>query len=317
MDIEKEILDSIFTQLNFNRKKNLFFNGSENDFVTLSESTIDFIKNRKVDILGYFETLFARRQDISIINKIVDSVLQTFYDANQYLYFSNEDISELKSYYFMLLNNIYSYLLNDKENCIDDIIHAHYNNLKRWISKTNPFVKIINKNDPYVPSIVCSEYSPEMQLSILDISLEELKEPVIDIGCGYNARLVSFLRNKGILAFGLDRIIKENKDYLITGDWFSFPFVPDSWGSIIAHMSFSNHFMHNHLRSDGDYSGYANKYTQILKSLSQGGCFIYTPSLPFIEEFIDEKHFSLTKKNFDKLSINDYNLGLTIITKIA
>ena len=140
------------------------------------------------------------------------------------MYFSNEDISELKNYYFILLNNIYSYLLNDKENSIDDVIHAHYNNLKRWISNTNPFVKIINKNAPYVPNIVCSEYSPEMQLSILDISLEDLKEPVIDLGCGYNARLVNFLRNNGVEAFGLDRVIKEKKDYLLNGDWFSFSF---------------------------------------------------------------------------------------------
>ena len=98
---------------------------------------------------------------------------------------------------------------------------------------------------------------------------------------------------------------------------FIFVLRPDSWGSVIAHMSFSNHFMHNNLRNDGDFSGYANKYAQILKSLSKGGSFIYTPSLPFIEEFIDEKNFSITKKHFEKLCVNDYDLGLTIITKLA
>jgi hypothetical protein len=316
MNIEAEILDSIVNQLGFNQKKNLFHEDPENVFLTLSESNIDFINDRKTELINYLGSANYRRGKTQLLEKITEQALKVFYDSNQFLSFPDDSVGELKNFYDALLNDIYEYLISGSEVGLEAIMKKHYNNLRFWISKTNPFVKVVNKNRPYVVDVVCSEYSPEMQLSALNVNLSGLLEPILDIGCGYNARLVNFLKSQKKEAFGLDRIINEEKDYLINSDWLTFYFMPESWGTVIAHMSFTNHFLHHHLRKDGKYIDYAKKYTQILTSLKKGGSFIYAPSVPFIEEYVEREKFTIEKREPGYSSIKETELGVTIITKI-
>lgn len=313
MNIEKDILESIVTQLSINEKKNLFYIDSENEFITLSESTVDFINDRKAELINYFESVYFDTGRSSLIEMIVDRVLKVFYDSNQFIDFAADDITELKNYYSSLLSDIYNYLTGTGGKSLDIIIKRHYNNLRFWISRTNPFVKVINSSRPFVVEVVCSEYTPDMQLSVLELDINSIMQPVLDIGCGYNANLVKYLRGKGIKAYGIDRVIKEEKEYLIKADWLSHYFFPDSWGTIIAHMSFSNHFAHHHYRNDGNFTEYAKKYMQILNSLKYGGEFIYSPSITFIEELLDSNKYLIKRKIPEGIIAKGKELGVTTI----
>lgn len=315
MNIETEILNSVFIQLNFNDKKNIFYCNSENEFLTLAESTVDFINDRNNEILNYFNSIFNAHKEQNLINTIVNKVLLSFYKSNQFIDFSPEDIQKLKSFYIDLILEIVAYLEGNSADDLKPIIQKHYNNLRFWISQTNPFIKVINQNRPYVVDVVCSEYSPEMQLSVLELDLISLMQPLIDIGCGYNANLVKYLRSKGISAFGLDRIINSKEDFFENTDWMSYFFFPDKWGTIIAHMSFSNHFLHHHYRNDGHFSEYALKYSQIINSLIVGGRFIYSPSLPFIEEFLESDKYFVEKKEIQEMNNSGKELGFTTIKR--
>jgi len=143
----------------------------------------------------------------------------------------------------------------------------------------------------------CEEYTAEFQLALLGLDFSDLKEPVLDVGCGPNACLVEALRDHGVEAYGLDRLMSESS-YIYASDWLDFQFAPAAWGTIISNMAFSNHFWHHHLRMDGQHVAYARKYMEMLQSLKQGGKFVYAPGLPFIERFLKEtKGFAVSQNS--------------------
>jgi len=76
-------------------------------------------------------------------------------------------------------------------------------------------------------------------------------------------------------------------------------------------MGFSNHFKHHHLREDGNYIEYGSTFMNILNSLKVGGCFHYAPDLPFIEKYLDNSQFDLTK-----YEIQGYDFMTTIIKRL-
>lgn len=168
----------------------------------------------------------------------------------------------------------------------------------------------------------CHEYDPEFQLALWGITpanlRSELKEPILDLGCGQQASLVRYLRAAGLEAYGVDRFVDADPagggdgrggdgrggegrspvdgdsdglvdgEFLRQGDWLDTPLQPKSWGTIISHMGFSNHFFHHHLRKDGHPERYARRFMDILGALKQGGRFLYAPGLPFFEPLLPE-----------------------------
>jgi hypothetical protein len=136
----------------------------------------------------------------------------------------------------------------------------------------------------------CATYSAEFQLSMLGLQPEMMTTPVLDLGCGADARLVTALNARGMTAFGVDRMAQDS-DRVRRADWFDAPLTPNTWGTIIAHMSFSTHFLHHHLRADGHPEQYARGYMAILRALKAGGCFAYTPGLPFIETLLPRDQY--------------------------
>ncbi|MFW5701305.1 MAG: hypothetical protein ACOCWM_06405, partial [Cyclobacteriaceae bacterium] len=135
-------------------------------------------------------------------------------------------------------------------------------------------------------------------------------EPVLDIGCGKKGNLVSFLREKGILIQGIDRITASTRN-LINADWLEYDFGNEKWGTIYSNLGFSNHFNHHNLREDGNYIKYAQKYMEILKSLKIGGKFHYAPDLPFIELYLDSNKFYIEKHDIERVEFKT-----TIVTKL-
>ncbi|WP_320128784.1 hypothetical protein [uncultured Sphaerochaeta sp.] len=67
------------------------------------------------------------------------------------------------------------------------------------------------------------------------------------------------------------------------------------------------------INQDATLTLYTEKYQEILNSLFQGGCFIYSPSVKTIEQALDGASYSVTY--FPNL--DDRNLDTVCIRKIS
>jgi hypothetical protein len=157
--------------------------------------------------------------------------------------------------------------------------------------------------------VPCHQYGVALQMKNLGIATGFLSEPILDLGCGRDGNLVRFLRRRGFDAFGIDRFA-EWSDYLTGADWLRVPACGGRWGTIISHMSFSNHFMHHHLRRDGRFEEYARAYMRLLASLRPGGVFFYAPSLPFIERALPRDRFEVARSEVTRAKPSGAGRGL-------
>ena len=112
--------------------------------------------------------------------------------------------------------------------------------------------------------------------------------------CGAHATLVRRLRDRGLLAYGIDRAAPEN-DVAVRADWLSFRFGTGRWGTVVSHLAFSLHFLRYHF-GDGPTANalvlaHAEAYMRILRSLRVCGSFAYAPALPFIEGLLPASDF--------------------------
>jgi SAM-dependent methyltransferase len=139
----------------------------------------------------------------------------------------------------------------------------------------------------------CFYYGAEFQIALLGMDVSSIEEPILDLGCGPDATLVEYLRSLGLEAFGVDRRIGRPGTYRVEADWGAFPLRERSWGAVVSHMAFSNHFIRRHVERDGRDVDLALRYREILRSLSPGGTFYYAPSLPFIERYLDRGEYSV------------------------
>jgi hypothetical protein len=143
---------------------------------------------------------------------------------------------------------------------------------------------------------VSSSYTPGFQLRLMEIDPARLQQPVLDIGCGQAGELVSHLLDLGSTAYGVD-LLAEPSPHLMRTDWLALDLLPNTWGTIISHVAFSNHFTFHHHYRNGDPEAYARLYTRILAALKPGGSFIYTPGLPFIEPFVPGEQYRITRQD--------------------
>ncbi|MBN1612618.1 MAG: class I SAM-dependent methyltransferase [Polyangiaceae bacterium] len=144
------------------------------------------------------------------------------------------------------------------------------------------------------------EYSAELQLSVLRLELLDLMEPVLDVGCGTGASLVHYLRAYGLEAHGIDLVVP-NDPPLAQADWMTYAYGVSRWGTVIAHMSFTNHFVFQDQCSEEQAEKYALTYMRILRSLKPGGAFHYAPAVPFIERHLPGE-FLITRRPVAALS---------------
>lgn len=270
------LCEAIDSQMNLNRGLNLFFRGVELHFSPIILSMLEKVKS-----VNYL-------QQEKLIIYATEKTLQECYRINQYYSFDRRSIEKLKGVYSQLIKNA-QYDSYD----IGDIESMHCNRLRDWLKETNPFAGTLYINQSrYIEAVPCFEYTVSLQLNVLQLDIASLLEPVLDIGCGQHAHLVEYLRCMGIEAYGIDRY-PSGKGYILQTDWSDFNYGTQKWGSIISHLGFSNHFMHHHLRNDGDFRNYAYRYMQILGSLVKGGSFLYAPGLPFIEQYLDPQHYNV------------------------
>ena len=207
----------------------------------------------------------------------VEEIKQVCYKKNQFVEFQNG--------FKEALQKVYKEYISSNE---DDKIELYSQRVSEIVLRFSDFEK---QEGP----VVCEEYSPEMQMEILGLDLETIKQPVLDIGCGETGGITRYLRKAGISAFGMDRIVEKEK-FLIQADWLKTKFGKDKWGTVISHMAFTNHFIFQHKYVGGKPEEYAQAYMEILGSLKVGGEFYYTPDLPFIETILPKDKYSITKK---------------------
>ncbi|MDX9853694.1 MAG: class I SAM-dependent methyltransferase [Tenuifilaceae bacterium] len=265
-------------QLEHNAGKNLFcgWESSNFSFTTGTQHVIAAIRSGDLLVTD------------TLRDHTVQSVLESFFRVNQYYSFSKSDKQLLYDVYKQLVDDILAAPHMD----LTDIARNHFLRLQQWLRETNLFASSVfpEQMDNVSGLVPCSEYSAMVQLDVLGINASKLLEPILDIGCGEHANLVTYLRTCGLQAYGMDRF-NNNVEHIFTADWMEYTFEPQHWGSIISNLSFANHFVHHHMRNDGNFLGYAKKYMEILESLVVGGTFYYAPSLPFIEPFLDPQKF--------------------------
>ena len=144
-----------------------------------------------------------------------------------------------------------------------------------------------------------AQYSSEIQLNVLGISLTKLAQPVLDLGCGFDATLVRYLQAKGLDAWGLDRVLHPSlrqRDKFLEESWEQAPLISGRWGSIISHMAFSNHARHLALRSEARAAEAFKRLQKILEALAPQGVFYFAPGVPSFEAQLSNKDYLIVRR---------------------
>ncbi|SEW36380.1 methyltransferase domain-containing protein [Chitinophaga arvensicola] len=289
MPVFPEIIKSIASQHEQHKDLNLFY-GGKSAALAWTPYTRFLLATYPREILQ----LNADGLTAGLVNYLTTQAQLTFCATNQYMNVSGAAGESLKAVYSALMEDIVTQLQNKQTN-FDGLEQLHGQRLTQWLLRTNAFVREINGTlEPQVKRVVCAEYSPATQLSVLHLDVLSMKGPVLDIGCGQQALLVRYLRQQGIEAYGIDRFIEQPAPYLQSVDWLEYATIPNRWGTIISNLSFSNHFLHHHQRSDSAYMGYARKFMEILRSLQTGGSYHYAPALPMMEAYLPSAQYAIT-----------------------
>ncbi|MHB0858633.1 MAG: methyltransferase domain-containing protein [Anaerolineae bacterium] len=234
-----------------------------------------------------------RSRGAGLVHLFLAATQSFLYRDNQFLSLSPQDQEELTGLYITYLSGMAEIAARDRDTrqtarLLKAVIAAHLARLKAFIARLEEAhsvggVRLIEN------AVVCEQYTPTLQLEVLGIALDTLREPILDVGCGYDGGLVYHLRAAGLEAYGIDRLVAPSP-YLQEADWLTYPYEPSAWGTVLSHRAFSNHFVFHHLYRRGRPEEYANAYMAILCGLREGGAFHYTPGLPFVERFLPEEY---------------------------
>ncbi|MGK7393642.1 MAG: class I SAM-dependent methyltransferase [Candidatus Cyclobacteriaceae bacterium M3_2C_046] len=302
----KKYYEFINVQLKKNSHRNIFATDLDQP-EWLGEIALNFILDNCVEIIS----LDQKDQDL-LLNYTLKKIINQFYRINQYYHFSADQVEELKKIYLFLMAGFKKVAKDPTKEKLRLLAMYHQNNLIEWI-KSNDFNtwQYYQKQPAQINQfVICQQYQADLQMEVLNIDLNQLKSPVLDLGCGRDALLVHHLRNQGVEAFGADRMVPSNP-YLSDLDWFSYPLKSGTWGSVISHLGFSNHFSHHWARKDLDsLEKYDFIFHRILQALKPGGTFYYAPSLPEVENKLSRDLYRLHYKDLN------YHFKSTRITKI-
>jgi hypothetical protein len=313
-DIYPRLVRAVIERYQHNSDKNLLDVYHKDDaFLKIHPETISFLVEQREVILQILE-------DKHLFNNLVQvflmASLEFTYASNQFLYFNLEEEQRLEILYRAYLQAIKQVLITHhnpeklKEE-FNQLISTHFEDLSQNLARFgNPATGII-QNSLVFKQVVCREYSPQFQMEIMGLSLPNLIEPVMDIGCGKEGYLVRYLREQGIQAVGIDRLVGPHLG-LIAEDWLNMPLRKSFWGTVISHMAYSNHFLFQHYYVKGDPQPYARQYMKILGALKTGGQFIYAPGLPFFEQLLPVKEYALHVQIVDG-HIQEEKTGLPLI----
>jgi hypothetical protein len=242
---------------------------------------------------------------------LVDSMTYCIEKKNQFIVMGGDERDNLAAVYERFLSDFRdALLLSPRKDTLaaklEEVLATHQVDL---IELGNDLVAV-NVGPSFASGeAICSEYSPALQLDVLKIHPDEMLDPILDLGCGEKGSLVHYLRDRGKLAFGIDRLVRADH-YLTRANWLDYPLGNGYWGTIISHMGFSNHFLHHHLRRNGHPERYAWRYMEVLSSLSPGGSFIYAPGMPFMEDLLPGDDYHVARFSLSALSGSSIDISL-------
>ncbi|NLF51201.1 MAG: class I SAM-dependent methyltransferase [Leptolinea sp.] len=270
-------------------------------FTNLENDNLEFVFSNRADVVAI---LSNPEYALDLARIFVRSSLEFTYNNNQFIEMDTGEKERLLSIYSSYLDGMNTILINsrnytDFEKEFSTLVKDHFkdlsHNISRFFDRENGWHV---QENVILKQVVCSDYSPDFQLQLLGLDAIDLLQPVLDMGCGKNGTLVKHLRDRGIKAIGIDRLVSDEAG-LREANWFDVDFKPESWGTIISHMAFSNHFLFHHRYIHGKPGQYARLYMKILRSLKPGGCFVYSPALPFIEQLLPSNQYSVSKQFID------------------
>ncbi len=297
-DFFARMADVIAQQFNLNGDKSLrdVYQLNENFLDTHSDA--DFVIHHREEILA---VLADRQKFEQLVDLFVHRAIEFTYASNQFMQINGIEETELRRIYSGYVREIGQMLAENNDapeisDRLSRLVKEHFQDLRTNISH---FFDHETTNARYsnvvLQKVVCAEYTPETQLEILGVQPDTLQQPVLDIGCGKSGRLVQYLRQNGIQATGVDRVVDPSPN-LIQAHWPGYCMTSGYWGTVISHMAFSNHFLFHHLYRHGSIEPYARQYMTILKALKEQGSFYYAPGLPFIEAFLPQETYHVTQK---------------------
>lgn len=297
-DFFTQIANAIFRRYHKNAGKSLRdVYRQDADFLDVGTDAEFAARNRK-KILDVLEDGDKFEQ---LVDLFVKMTIEFTYASNQFIQIDDGEDAELRRIYMDYLHQIRGVLAENRSEAaiaagLKILVKEHFQdlqvNIQRFFDREvteNPNANVI------LQKVACAEYDPELQLEILGIQLGELVPPVLDLGCGKSGRLVEYLNRQGIQAIGVDRLV-DALPSLIQADWLRYRLEPESWGAVVSHMAFSNHFIFHHLYRRGSVEPYARQYMAVLRSLKRGGSFYYAPGLPFIEMYLPQEKYIVTRQ---------------------
>ncbi len=297
MHLPALIQENIERQFHTNRTRSLFFRYPSGKLAVRPSPQLTALLTSRPEQVGSFLAELDAPGRRALLERLAHACLAQFMQANQFLSFSAGDEQALEAHYARLLDDLEALGSSPRaRHEVETLMARHYARLKDFLILTNGEDSFeAYQKSPEVPTIPCAEYSAELQCELLGIVPSALRQPVLDLGCGSQATLVEHLRTHGVEAYGLDRLVDE-RPYLMRGSWLEHAWEARSWGTIISHMAFSNHFWHHYLKQDEKLAAYARTTREILRALKVGGTFIYAPGLPPVEAILEESgDYSLTR----------------------
>ena len=252
---------------------------------------IALLRERRLDVLSTLRHELEARgplENQTLLYTCIVMAERYIYHVNQFITLTTDDQSRLLNVYRRLLAGLVDAVGQERApdemtQTIGDLIQSHF------VALSGFFQSLSDAHPALRTQVVCSEYTPGMQLSLLGLDARALPEPILDLGCGESGALVGYLRGLGLRAFGIDRVVFPSP-YLRQADWLALDFAPLSWGTILSHMAFSNHFVFQHHAPDGEPERYARQFVVLLEALKVGGLMAYAPGLPFIEPLLPRRY---------------------------
>jgi len=274
-------VDSIQKQLHANRNVNILYPAASQSMV-IDARFRDALLQTKADPASQRE--ISRLIDVTV-RECVHNILR----INQYLNISEKHRERLAGIYYRTWDLLQS---NDD---IDTVLRTeHYPAIQAWVSELYPqtLLKTLAHRQK-IQGLACSDYSAELQLNVLALDIENIHGPVLDIGCGVSAALVNYLHSSTVEVYGFDRIVEEETPFIKEANWFDYDYSQRSWGTIISHMAFSNHYRYAIHHDPELQKKMESVFHRILLSLSPEGCLILAPGVQELESAVNNRFYRI------------------------
>jgi hypothetical protein len=279
-----DISEAVNRQLDRNAAANLLYAHVE-DLIQLDPTFLAAIE----ELLLKGSQSLPEKARIRLVSLTTKALLQKIWSINQFIHVTDADKGRLEAIYSETWKRLLQ--TSDITNCLREY---HYPELGKWLGQLYPKeYRTVLSSSSAIGHVVCEEYPPELQVKLLRLEYGQLISPVLDVGCGKNAQLVMHMRSLGIEAFGIDRTVGMELDYIKEADWLHYEFERDTWGTVVANLSFTNHFVYVQQYDEARTAIYKRKFVEIAASLKERGTFVYAPGAPSLEGELNTDQFKV------------------------